>query len=369
MSIRTLPREVRRQWKGSAAVDDTVIPAFARPSRREKRKKKGVQPQTLRHSADPDADWYHRDKQEGPDRDPEPKLSIWGYDASLVVTGSDDPDEPAAMPTLVLGMAPLRKPGTRVGQSAIVALASIADRGHPANYLAGDRAYSQSKPEDFQLPARALGYKVVLDYKIDQLGRQGSHAGMILVDGTWYSPGMPESLINATVDFRKGVIDESTHAARIEERRRYQMRPKARPDDDGHVRMVCPAAGPAPQVRCELKPKSEGGDGKARTRIAVTDVLRLHQPKVCTQQSVTVPPEIGAKHTQELPHESPEWHAMYSTLRNSERGHERLHQGRGQGGRRRPRASEDPGRRGPERPRGLPAARRQHAQDRRVPGP
>ena len=42
MSIRALPRAVRLQWKGSAAVDATVIPAFARPSRRARRKKKGV---------------------------------------------------------------------------------------------------------------------------------------------------------------------------------------------------------------------------------------------------------------------------------------------------------------------------------------
>jgi hypothetical protein len=319
MSIRTLPREVRRHWKGSAAVDDTVIPAFARPSRREKRKK-GLRPKALRYSSDPDADWYHRDKQEGPDRDPEAKLSVWGYDLSLVVSGTDDPSGPSAMPTLVMGMSPLRKPGTQVGQSAIVALTSIAARGHPAHYLAGDRAYSQAKAEDFQLPARALGYKPVLDYKLDQLGRQGSYAGMVLVDGTWCSPGMPESLINATLEFRKGVIDEATHAARIEERRNYQMRPKGRPDADGHTRMVCPAAGPAPRVRCALKPKSEGGDGQARTRIPVTDVLLQQQPKVCTQQSVTVPPGAGAKYVQELPHESPEWHAMYATLRNSNEG-------------------------------------------------
>jgi len=31
-----------------------------------------------------------------------------------------------------------------------------------------------------------LGYELVLDYKIDQLGHQHSHAGMILVDGFWY---------------------------------------------------------------------------------------------------------------------------------------------------------------------------------------
>ncbi len=218
-------------------------------------------------------------------------------------------------------MAPLRKPGTRVGQSAIVALASIAARGHPANYLAGDRAYSQAKPEDFQLPARSLGYKLVLDYKIDQLGRQGSYAGMLLVDGTWYCPGMPESLINATMDFRKGVIDEATHAARIEERRHYQMRPKGR-SRQRRARPHESARRPDRHRRSavQLKPGSEAGDGQARTRIPVTDVLRLHPPKVCTQQSVTLPPEAGAKYAQELPHESPEWHAMYATLRNSNEG-------------------------------------------------
>jgi hypothetical protein len=44
MNIQTLPRNVRRHWKGSIGVDATVIPAFARPSRRTRRKKKGVAP-------------------------------------------------------------------------------------------------------------------------------------------------------------------------------------------------------------------------------------------------------------------------------------------------------------------------------------
>ena len=50
---------------------------------------------------------------------------------------------------------------------------------------------------------------------------------MIQVDGTWYCPAMPESLINATLDFRKGRSTRATYEARIEERRNYQMRPKA----------------------------------------------------------------------------------------------------------------------------------------------
>jgi hypothetical protein len=301
-------------------VDATVIPAFARPSRQVKRTKKGKQPLTLCYSSDPDADWYHRDKRETPDKDPETKMSVWAYEATLVVSGNDDPDEPSAMPTLGLGMALLHEPGTQVGQNAVRALASVAGRGHPAHYLAGDRAYTQAMAEDFQLPARALGYKLVLDYKIDQLGRQGSQDGMLLVDGTWYCPGMPEPLINATVEFRKGLIDEATHQARIEERRRHQIRAKALPDADGHTRMRCPAAKPAPVARCELKPHSEGGAAQAKVRIPVTDILRLHRPKVCTQESVTLPPEAGAKYVQELDHELAGWHAVYATLRNSNEG-------------------------------------------------
>ena len=90
-----------------------------------------------------------------------------------MVSGSDDPSEPQAVPTLVIGMAPLHKPGTRVGHSATVALSSIHDRGHPAHFLAGDRAYTNAKPEDFQLPARALGYQLVVDYKVDPAGPPG----------------------------------------------------------------------------------------------------------------------------------------------------------------------------------------------------
>ena len=112
-----------------------------------------------------------------------------------MVSGNDDPDHLSAVPTLVMGMAPLHKPATQVGQNATRALKSVQERGHPANYLAGDRAYTQAKAEDFQLPARALGYNPVLDYKINQLGHQGSHAGMNLVDGAWYCPGMPEQSV------------------------------------------------------------------------------------------------------------------------------------------------------------------------------
>jgi hypothetical protein len=320
MSIQTLPRDVRRKWKGSVGVDGTPIPAFARPERREKRVKKGVTPKLTRSSTDPDAGYYHRDKRDAKDGSTDPKTTYWAHEANLVVSATDDPNHPAAMPSLVVAMAPLCKPGTRIGQNALVALADLASRGHPAYLLAGDRAYTQCKPEDFQLPARALGYDLVVDYKIDQLGRQGSHEGMILVDGTYYCPSMPEPLITATKDLRDGTIDEATHQARITERKRFAIRARSHPDPDGHVRVQCPASGPHPTARCVLKPKSEGGDGKVKTRIPVTDVLAAHPPKICSQATITVPPEAGAKYRQPLAHATEEWHDTYATLRSSNEG-------------------------------------------------
>ena len=108
------------------------------------------------------------------------------------------------------------------------------------------------------------------------------------------------------------MIDETSHRARIEERPGRQIRTKARADADGHTRRRCPASKPARVVRCELKPSSEGSAAKARFRIPVADVLPHHGPKVCTQESVTLPPEAGAKYSQAWVHETAEWHAVYA---------------------------------------------------------
>ena len=319
MSFNALPRSIRRRWPGSSCVDATVVPAFARPDRREPRIKKGKKAVVITHSSDPDADWYHRDKREDEDGHVEAKLSMWGYEASLVVSGVDGESEAGSFPTLVVGMAPLHKPGVEPGRNAVRALSSIHDRGHPARFLAADRAYTNARAEDFQLPARALGYSPVLDYKIDQLGRQGSFAGMLLIDGAWYCPSIPEVLITCTYDHRNKTIDDATYEARLAERRNYLILTKDSPDDSGHRRMRCPASNPNPVARCELKPGSKRPSTQGRVTIPVRD-LSAAPPKICAQQSITVPPETGAKYRQELLHESPEWHATYGALRSSVEG-------------------------------------------------
>ncbi len=127
--------------------------------------------------------------------------------------------------------APLHKPSHAPDPNAIRALTSVHDRGHPAGYVAGDRAYTEAKAANFQLPARALDYRVVLDCKGVQLGIQDSFAGMLLIEGVWFCPSIPDVLISAAKDFDSGTIDVPTYCARLTERWRYQIIAKAGADD------------------------------------------------------------------------------------------------------------------------------------------
>jgi len=320
-SIELLPRAVRRRWKGSVAVDATAVAAFARPSRPRHGKKswgKGAPIEVV--SADPDAGMYIR-KQSNNDDDPAAsKKSFWAYEATLVVAGADDPGTASVFPTLVMGMAPLHQPGREPGVNAVRALRSMSERGHPPGWLAGDRAYTDAKAEHFALPARALGYKPVLDYAEDHLGVQGSQEGFVFVEGALYCPAIPAVLTSATMDFRKKTIDEATYQARLAERRRYAALPKAGVDDEGFQRWRCPSSNPHPVAACVLKPASQHHDGRVRLAVHPSQSLITTTPRCCKQGSVTIGPAPLAKLRQDLLFQSPEWAARYHALRSTIEG-------------------------------------------------
>jgi len=314
-----LPRDVRRGWKGSIGIDATLVKAFAR---RPKRHREGFRKRTPRavlvHSADPDAGAYEREADEREGDDGKGAKSAYGYEATLAVAASDD-DE-SLFPSLVAGMAVLHRPGTEPGKNGARVLATIRHRGHPAYWLAGDRAYSSAKAEDLQLPARSVGYKPVWDYKGDQLGVQSSCQGLRQVEGGWCCPMMPKALVDASVDLRAGRIDAGLYAKRIAERDIYRARPKARPTQDGDVRFLCPAAGANPVVRCPLKPRSLTRAPAGSQRVVLDDAIRAHPPACCTQESITIHPEAGAKFSQDLAYQGPAWQATYARLRNATEG-------------------------------------------------
>jgi hypothetical protein len=311
------------KFTGSAGVDATPVRSHSRAQKQSRRARPhGKRAEVLTHPADPDAAFYVREgdhRDDGSGAKGRDKVA-WAYEATLVIAGDEVTDGVQVFPSLALGMAVLHKPGHDVGRNGARALASVRGRGHPANFLAADRAYSSAKAEDFQLPALALGYRPVYDYRSDQLGVKASSQGFLQIEGAWYCPSIPQSLIDATSDFRDRRIDEDTYRTRLEQRWGYQARPKAKPDAQGHLRLQCPAASTWPLARCELKPASVRKETAGRTRIPLKADVAANPPPSCTQQSVTVAPEAGAKFHQDLLYGSPEWQATYSGLRNTNEG-------------------------------------------------
>ena len=131
---------------------------------------------------------------------------------------------------------------------------------------------------------------------------------------------IPPALVDATVDFRKGHIDQTLYRQRLEERWRYRARPKARPDAEGHVRYQCPAANQWLLARCDLKPASVRDATRGLLRVIPSAELKASPPPSCSQQSVMIPPEAGAKYGQPLLYQSAEWSTTYNLLRNTMEG-------------------------------------------------
>ena len=306
-SISVLAGEERAASGGCTGLDATPVPLFSRgPSRRA-----GL------CASDPDGGWYvregdHRDRKDDKGK-PLRKIS-WALEATIATTARP-PGAPPGCPNLAAGLA-LTRPGEDPGGTGARVLASIAARGHKPGWLGYDRACTQALPGRFHLPARALGYKPVMDYRDDQLGIQANTGGAILVEGTWYCPALPGPLITATTRLRDHAIGRELYGRQIAARRSCQLHRKDGPDADGYQRLSCPATGKHPGLICPLRQASlTPRDGRAKVFQPPPE-----PPRLCTQTAITIAPGTGARYRQDLPYGSPAWHARYATLRNTIEG-------------------------------------------------
>ena len=306
-SISALTDAERAASGGCTGLDATPVPLFSRgPSKR-----------TGLSASDPDGGWYvregdHREREDDKGRPPR-KIS-WALEATIA-TMARPPGAPPAHPDLAIGLA-MARPGEDPGGTGARVLASVAARGHKAGWLGYDRAYTAAVPERFQLPARALGYRPVMDYRIDQLGIQANTGGAILVEGTWYCPALPEPLITATTRLRDHTIPRELYDRQITARRPYQLKHKDGPDADGYQRLTCPATSRHPGLICPLRQASlTPRDGRPKVLQPPPE-----RPRLCTQTAITIAPGTGARYRQDLPYGSPAWHKTYATLRNTIEG-------------------------------------------------
>jgi hypothetical protein len=306
-SLAVLADDERAAFDGCTGLDATPVPLFSRgPSRR-----------TGLCASDPDGGWYvregdHRERED--DRGKPLRKICWALEATIAVTARP-PGAPPAHPNLAIGMA-MARPGEDPGGTGARVLASVTSRGHKPGWLGYDRAYTAALPERFHLPARALGYRPVMDYRADQLGIQASTGGALLVEGSWYCPALPGPLVTATAGLRDHLITRELYDQQIAARACYQLKRKDGPDTDGYQRLSCPARGSHPGLICPLRQASlYPRDGRPK-------VLQPpgEPPKICQQTAITIPPDVGARYRQDLPYATPAWHARYATLRNTIEG-------------------------------------------------
>jgi hypothetical protein len=306
-SISVLTGEERAAYDGCTGLDATAVPLFSRgPSKRS-----GLP------ASDPDGGWYvregdHREREDDKGR-PLRKIA-WALEAAIA-TMARPPGAPPGHPDLAIGLA-LARPGEDPGGTGARVLASASARGHKAGWPGYDRAYTAALPGRFQLPARALGCRPVMDCRTGQPGIQANTGGAILAEGTWYCPALPGPLITATTGLRDHAITRDLYDQQITARRPCQLKHKDGPDADGYQRLSCPAASHHPRLMCPLRQASlTPRDGRAK-------VLQPPPgpPRLCIQTAITIAPDTGARYRQDLPYGSPAWHKTYATLRNTIEG-------------------------------------------------
>lgn len=318
-----MPAELWGHWTGGMAVDATPVETFSRGPKRA-RPTGGKKPQIIEHPADPDGGWYVREGDHADTGASGQSKYLYGYEHTLVFMAPTSRPESGLYPNLLLAMAVPHVPGESPGRNGFAAVrlaneAAVTAGGSPS-LVCGDNAYVNALPADFAVPIRALGLDPVFDYNKTQAGRQGHHDGALLVDGAWYCPAMPEALIEATNDFRRGAIDEQSYRRRIHDRRAFALRPKAHAEADGSIRMMCPAAGVARTMRCDLKPRSLEPKHRGKRRVDLNHLLRNEPPKICRQQSITIPAAARGRFEQGLAYGTEEWRSAYQTMRSTNEG-------------------------------------------------
>lgn len=307
-----------KHWHGDVGVDATALASWHRPPSDKRRLA----------SVDLTAGWHYSGGSS------EPTFGLSGHLALAAAS------RPAAgrIAQIVLGLV-VDHPGRRTGPNAITLLGPLAGLGLPAGILAVDRLYTDARPETFALPARALGYRLALDYKQQQRGIQGAHRGAALIDGTLTCPLIPPALANAThhLDDRTARRPDETTKTRIDNRKPYFLHLKQGPDDAGTIRLACPAAGTSPTVNCPRRPtarapkrtvdltdlRQTSAHPAARPTVIVTSAGESVLPDICRQQSITLRPgDLGTieKFRQDLPYLTDAWTGTFTVIRAQNEG-------------------------------------------------
>jgi hypothetical protein len=292
----SVPEEFRNAGS-SLAVDWSDLETFSRPP-----------PHGTSDCADPEASWGHRRNNLLHDEDE----LFFGYYLSAAVMVPDEQGPP--VPELARRMTLSSCRHDPVPQFAPVLTAMPAD-GIPLGDVLADSGYSHRIPRHWAAPLRAAGAQLVQDLHPHDRGPKGTHEGAVIANGNLYCPCTPRTLLELGPLARSATPEQAAaHDAKTAELARHKLGRITADDADGYHRVQCPAA--MGKIRCPLQPASMLLD-RGRPEILQPPE---HPQACCTQQTITVPPEVTAKTRQKHDYPSKAHRQSYARRSGAERG-------------------------------------------------
>jgi hypothetical protein len=292
----SIPGPVRNAT-ASLAADWTDMESFSRPP-----------PRGTSDCADPEASWGHRTSNlPGPEGE-----LFFGYFLSAAIMTPEE--NGPAVPELAR-RATLSSCRHDPVRAFVPVLTAMPAAGIPLGDMLADSGYAHRDAGAWALPLRQAGARLIQDLHPHDRGPKGTHEGAIISNGSLYCPATPRTLLELGPLARDATPEQTAaHDVRTAELARYKLGRLTRDDPDGYHRVACPAV--TGKTRCPLRPSSMTLD-RGRPEILTPPE---HPQACCTQQTITVPPEVNAKTAQKHDYPSAAHRRSYARRTGAERG-------------------------------------------------
>jgi hypothetical protein len=281
----------------SLAVDWTDLESFSRPP-----------PHGTSDCADPEASWGHR--KNNLLRSQDELFFGYYYSAAIMMPEENGPAVPESARRATLSSC--RHDPVRAFAPVLTAMPG---QQIPLGDILDDSGYAHRDAGAWAIPLRAAGAQLIQDLHPHDRGPKGTHHGAIIANGNLYCPRTPRPLLELGPLARTATSEQAAdHDRQTSELARHKLGRLTADDPDGYHRVQCPAA--AGKIRCPLRPASMTLD---RDR---PEILQPpgHPQACCTQQTITVPPDVLAKTAQKHDYPSAAWRRSYARRTGAERG-------------------------------------------------
>jgi len=292
----SIPEKFKKASR-SLAVDWTDLESFSRPP-----------PHGTSDCADPEASWGHRKNNL---LRSENEL-FFGYYLSGAVTVPGEQGPPVPEFARRMTISSCRHDPVPAFTPVLTAMPGD---GIPLGDVLSDSGYSHRVPQNWASPLRKAGAALVQDLHPHDRGPRGTHQGAVIANGSLYCPQTPRTLLElAPLSCAAAPAQAAAHDAKTAEAARYKLGRLTSDDTDGYHRAACPAA--TGKIRCPLQPPSMLLN---RDRPEILQPPE-HPQACCTQQTITIPPDVLAKTAQKHDYPSAAWRRSYARRTGAERG-------------------------------------------------